>query len=257
MELATGLRRRLTDGGSLIGSWLSISSTTVAEIVASAGYDFLTVDLEHSPTSLESAAELIRVIDLAGVSPLVRVTSHDPHLIRRVLDAGAHGVIVPNVASAEEAEAVVAATRYAPEGSRGVGLYRAHGYGSGFEEYREAARRGILVVAQIESARAVEDIDSIVTVPGIDAVMIGPYDLSSDLGVPGDMTSPVFTAASARVLDSACTAGVAAGFHLVEPDPLRLRELVSEGYRFLVYSVDMRILDVGARLGAECVAELP
>lgn len=151
---------------------------------------------------------------------------------------------------------MVAATRYAPEGTRGVGLYRAHGYGSRFAEYREAAHGGILVVAQIESARAVEDIDSIVAVPGVDVVMIGPYDLSSKLGVPGDMSAPVFEAASARVLDSARAAAVAAAFHFVEPDPQRLRELASEGYRFLVYSVDMRILDVGARLGARCASEL-
>jgi 2-dehydro-3-deoxyglucarate aldolase len=250
MELARRLRQRLNIGDVVLGSWLSLGSGPVAEIMARAGFDFLVIDMEHSPTSIETAADLIRIIDLNGCSPLVRVTSNDRHLIKRVLDSGAHGVIVPNVQSAEEAAEAVAATRYSPKGHRGVGLHRAQGYGNEFHEYQAAADGGILVAVQIESEQAVLNISNILAVEGVDAVLIGPYDLSSDLGSPGDFTSPEFVEALESVLDAARSAGVATGFHLVEPDPDQLMNYAAQGHRFLIYSVDMRILAIGAQIGA-------
>jgi 2-dehydro-3-deoxyglucarate aldolase len=257
MDLARTLKERLAGGGTAVGSWLSLGSVSVAEIMAVAGFEFLVVDLEHSPTSLETTAEIIRVVDLVGAIPLVRVTSNDPHLIKRVLDAGAHGVIVPNITTAEEARAAVRATRYPPLGNRGVGLYRAQGYGTQFSEYQAAAASGIAVVLQIESSAAVLNIREILTVDGVDSVMIGPYDLSSDLGVPGDFESEKFLSAVREVSAAAREAGVATGFHVVEPDPVQLERYLNEGYRFLVYSVDMRIIDVGARTGAAAVKTGP
>lgn len=250
MELARTLKERLAGGGTVVGSWLSLGSVSGAEIMALAGFEFLVVDLEHSPTSLETTAEIIRVVDLVGTSPLVRVTSNDPHLIKRVLDAGAHGIVVPNITTADEARAAVRATRYAPLGDRGVGLHRAQGYGTQFGEYRAAAVSGIAVVLQIESRIAVRNIKDILAVEGVDSVMIGPYDLSSDLGAPGDFESEDFSSAVREVSDAAREAGVATGFHVIEPDRALLEHYSNEGYRFLVYSVDMRIIDVGARLGA-------
>ena len=250
MELARALKQRLAGGGTVVGSWLSLGSASIAEIMALAGFEFLVVDLEHSPTSLETTAEIIRVVGLVGSSPFVRVTSNDHHLIKRVLDSGAHGVIVPNITTAAEARAAVRATQYPPLGNRGVGLHRAQGYGAHFDEYRSAAASGIAVVLQIESKAAVHNIREILNVEGVDSVMIGPYDLSSDLGVPGDFESEPFLTAVAEVSTAAREAGVATGFHVVEPDPALLERYSDEGYRFLVYSVDMRIIDSGARAGA-------
>lgn len=250
MDLACTLKKCLAGGGTVVGSWLSLGSVSVAEIMALAGFEFLVVDLEHSPTSLETTAEIIRVVDLLGASPFVRVTSNDPHLINRILDAGAHGVVVPNIATAEEARTAVRATRYPPLGNRGAGLHRAQGYGTQFSTYRAAAASGIAVVLQIESRAALRNIKEILAVDGVDAVMIGPYDLSSDLGVPGDFESEKFLSAVREVSTAAREAGVATGFHIVEPDRGLLERYSNEGYRFLVYSVDMRIIDTGARVGA-------
>ena len=257
MELARALKEHLAAGGTVVGSWLSLGSASVAEIMALAGFEFLVVDLEHSPTSLETTAEIIRVVDLVGASPFVRVTANDPHLIKRVLDTGAHGVIVPNITTVEEARAAVRATQYPPLGNRGVGLHRAQGYGAQFGEYQSAAASGIAVVLQIESGAAVRNIRDILTVEGVDSVMIGPYDLSSDLGVPGDFESEPFILAVSQVSAAAREAGVATGFHVVEPDRALLERYSDEGYRFLVYSVDMRIIDSGARAGARPLSGRP
>ncbi len=257
MDLASDLRRRLTSREPVVGSWLSLGDCAVAEIMSQAGFDFLVIDLEHAPTSPETAAAMIRVIDLAGCSPLVRVTEFSSAQIKQMLDAGAHGIVVPNVQNAEQAQAVVRSTRYPPAGNRGVGLHRAQGYRPSFDEYLESMADGLLVAVQIESMIGVENIDEIVSVEGIDAVMVGPYDLSADLGIPGKFESPTFTAAVQRVLEGATARGVATGVHVVEPDPAGLRENFREGHRFLVYSVDMRILETGARLGARSLTGKP
>ena len=257
MELGSALRQRLAAGDAVVGSWLSLGDCSIAEVMSQAGFDFLVIDLEHAPTSVETAAGMIRVIDLAGCSPLVRLPEFSPALAKQVLDAGAHGIIVPNVDSAELAHSVVKSTRYPPDGTRGVGLHRAHGYGTSFQDYLDSSRSGLLVVAQIESLVGVENIDEIASVEGLDAVMVGPYDLSADLGVPGDFQSATFTAAVGRVSDGARARGVPTGIHIVEPNPETLRASAMEGHRFLVYSVDMRIIDVGARIGAQALIGRP
>ena len=129
------LRDRVDSGDLTIGSWITVGHPAIAEIMAAAGFDWLVVDLEHSVIGLETAGDLIRIIDLCGVAPLVRLTTNDPNQIKRVMDAGAHGIVVPMVNSAAEACRAVEATRYPPKGGRGVGLARAHGYGASFEEY--------------------------------------------------------------------------------------------------------------------------
>ncbi len=257
MKLASDLRRRLTSDDAIVGSWLALGDCAVSEIMARAGFDFLVIDLEHAPTSPETAAAMIRVIDLAGCCPLVRVAEFSPAQIKQVLDAGAHGIIVPNVQNAKQAQAIVRSTRFPPAGTRGVGLYRAQGYGSSFDEYLESCADGLLIAVQIESMTGVQNIDEIVSVEGIDAVLVGPYDLSADLGIPGEFQSLIFTAAVQRVLEGATASGVATGVHVVEPDPAGLRENIRKGHRFLVYSVDMRILETGARLGARSLTSKP
>jgi 2-dehydro-3-deoxyglucarate aldolase len=248
--LASGLKRQLAEGGALVGSWLALGDQAVAEIMARAGFDFLVIDMEHAPISVESASALIRTIELAGGNPMVRLPDADPSLIKTLLDSGAHGIVVANVSSAEGARAAVRATRYPPEGIRGVGLHRAQGYGESFTEYFTQANSSILVVVQIESASGVAAADEIAGVDGIDAMMIGPYDLSADLGVPGDFTCTPFIEAVETVRRAARLAGVATGVHVVEPDREAVLAGLRDGHRFMVYSVDMRIISVGARAGA-------
>lgn len=254
--LASDLKARLRTGGRVIGSWLAIPSTVTADIMASSGFDFLVIDLEHAPISIETAAEMIRVIDRCGCSPLVRVPELNEAFIKCLLDSGAHGVIIPNIKTADEAARAVAACRYPPAGIRGVGMHRAHGYGSSFTEYFEAANEAIMVVAQIESGSAIEQIDDIASVEGIDAVLIGPYDLSADLGCPGDFKHPSFMAAVRQFDAVSARVQIATGMHVVEPDPAGLKASMARGHRFLVYGVDMRMLDVSARIGSRILDDL-
>lgn len=252
---AIELKARLRSRTLTIGSWITLGHPAIAEILCRAGFDWLVVDLEHSTISIREAGELIRVIDLCGASPLVRLTSNDPDQIKRVMDAGAHGIVVPMVNSAADAKRAVAATRYAPKGSRGVGLARAQRYGAGFRDYLAWQDDGPIVIAQIEHIAAIEALDEILQVPGIDGFIVGPYDLSCSMGRPGEFERPEFIAATERILEVGKRSGRPAGVHLVEPDHQRLRQIIAEGYRFIAYSVDMRVLDVGMRAGLAAARE--
>ncbi len=141
-----------------IGSWIQLGHPAVAEIMASAGFDWLAIDLEHSTITLREAEDLIRVIDLKGVVPLVRLASNNAEQIKRIMDAGAHGVIVPMVKSQDEARAAVRAVKYPPQGERSIGLARAQGYGVDFARYFEWQRDQSLVVVQIEHIGAVNNL---------------------------------------------------------------------------------------------------
>lgn len=243
------LKNKLRTNQVSLGAWITLGHSGIAEIFANAGFDWLVVDLEHSIISIDEAGELIRTIDLAGASPLVRLTSNDANQIKRMMDAGAHGIVVPMVNSVEDAERAVTATRYAPRGNRGVGLARAQQYGPGFKDYQQWQVEGPIVIVQIEHRTALDNLDAIFSVPGVDGFIIGPYDLSCSMGIPGEFERPEFQAAMNQILAAGLGVGCPAGLHIIEPDPERLRQVIGEGYRFIAYSVDIRMLDVSARAG--------
>jgi len=249
------LKKTLESGALTLGSWITIGHPAVAEIMARAGFDWLAVDLEHSVIGIDAAGDLIRTIDLCGVVPLVRLTSNDPDQIKRVMDAGAHGIVVPSVNFPEEAARAVAATRYAPSGSRGVGLGRAQAYGPGFREYLKWQSDGPIVIVMIEHQAAIDRLEQILSVPGVDGFLIGPYDLSCSLGTPGQFELPEFISAMARIRETGKRLHRPAGLHIVEPDPQLLKQTIREGYTFIAYSVDMRMLDVSARQGIATAKE--
>jgi len=247
------LKRRLSCGQLTIGSWITLAHPAIAEIMSRAGFDWLAVDLEHSVITIREAEELIRVISLCGVPPLVRLTSNDQNQIKRVMDAGACGVIVPMVNSRADAERAVKSVHYPPFGERGVGLARAQGYGTGFANYREWLENEAVVIVQIEHIDAVNDLEAILMVPGVDGYIIGPYDLSASMGIPGEFNDQRLIAAIEKVRTTGIALGKPGGLHVVEPDSKKLREAIGKGFRFLAYSLDTRILDVHCRLGlAEC-----
>jgi len=194
-------RARLKRREKLIGTMVTLASASSAEVLASLGFDWLFVDAEHGP--LETR-ELLGILQSVGdkAACIVRVPEAAELPIKKALDLGAHGIIVPQVNTAEQAADVVRWSRYAPEGARGVGLARAHGYGLKFREYLSAANREIAVIVQAEHARAVDNIDAIVRVPGVDAVLLGPYDLSASLGKMGQIDDPVVVAAIGRSISS-------------------------------------------------------
>jgi len=215
--------------------------------MARAGFDWLAVDLEHSVITIRETEELIRVISLLGVSPLVRLSSNDPVQIKRVMDAGAAGLIVPMVNTPQEAEDAVAAMRYPPAGRRGVGLARAQGYGSSFAAYRDWLECEAVLIVQVEHIKAVENLAMILAVEGVDGFIVGPYDLSGSLGFPGQFDHPLMVQAMETIHRIGLPSGKAAGIHVIEPDMEQLKQRLQEGYRFVAYSLDVRMIDRACR----------
>lgn len=250
--MSINLKDKLISNELTIGSWLTLPSTAIAEIMCNTGFDWIVVDLEHTTISLEQAGEMIRTIELSGSSSLVRLTSNDENQIKRVMDAGAQGIVVPMVKSATDAKRAVTATRYPPLGNRGVGLARAQEYGAKFEEYlawQSDINFGPVVVVQIEHIDAVPNLKEILNVDGIDAFIIGPYDLSCSMGIPGEFDNPEFIQTINEIIQIGSELDAVSGLHVVEPDIQKLNNAIVAGYKFIAYSVDIRMLDVTAREG--------
>jgi 2-keto-3-deoxy-L-rhamnonate aldolase RhmA len=241
------LKEKLAKREVTIGSWMQFGNPLVAEVMAKAGFDWLTVDMEHSATTIEQAISLIQVIELCGCAPLVRLSANNPTEIKHVMDAGAHGVIVPNVKSPQEAEAAVSAVYYPPRGTRGVGLWRAQGYGASFESYCEWQKTEPIVIAQIEHHEGVAFLEGILKTDGIDGFIIGPYDLSASLGVPGQFDDERVVEALAAVEHTAKRLGALMGMHVVAPDASAVLERVQAGYRFIACGIDTLFLGEGCR----------
>ncbi|MDO8895517.1 MAG: aldolase/citrate lyase family protein [Nitrosomonas sp.] len=237
------LKSRLSRSELTIGSWVTLGHPSIAEIMAAAGFDWLVLDMEHSVLELSEVQSIIQVLDGKQCPAIVRLTSNHPDQIKRVMDAGATGVMVPMIKSAAEAKAAVDGVYYPPRGQRGVGLARAQGYGNSFQAYRQWLDENAVIVVMIEHVDAVKAIDSILAVPGIDAYIIGPYDLSGSMGRPGDLNHPDVQAAIAQVLEAGRRANKPGGIHVIEPDPEALQQRIQAGFNFLGYGLDIRILD--------------
>jgi 2-dehydro-3-deoxyglucarate aldolase len=247
------LKLKLAKGKLTIGSWITLAHPAIAEIMAGAGFDWLTIDLEHSVITIREAEELIRIVALSGVCPLVRLSANEPIQIKRVMDAGAHGVIVPMVNSVSDAQGAVEAVLYPPEGKRGVGLARAQGYGRAFERYREWLSQESVVIVQVEHIEAVNNLEEILSVEGVDGFIVGPYDLSGSLGVPGQFGHSSMKEAMDRIRSVGTASGKTCGIHVIEPTVEELRQRVDEGYNFVAYSLDIRMLDVACRFGVDAI----
>ncbi|MCL1808467.1 MAG: aldolase/citrate lyase family protein [Clostridiales bacterium] len=232
------LKTKLKQNDLIIGTWITIASTAVAEILCQAGFDWVAIDMEHSPISFAEAQELIRTIDLCGKAPAVRVGENNEYQIKNVLDAGARAIVVPMVNSKEEAEAAVRAVKYPPAGKRGVGLGRAQKYGFGFDEYRAWNERESVVVVQIEHIDAVRNLEGILEVEGIDATFVGPYDLSGSLGQPGNFHMPEFKQALAEYETLSKKHKMPMGYHVGSPDAKLAESKAASGYRLLTVSSD-------------------
>lgn len=239
----------LASGVPVTGSWITIGHPAVAEIMCRAGFDWLVVDIEHTTITLSQAEELIRVITLCDMPALVRLTSNTPDQIKRIMDCGASGIIVPMVTSADEVRQALSSMHYPPRGMRGVGLARAQKYGAGFAEYRQWLDEEAVCIVQIEHIDAVENCEEILSIEGVDAYFLGPYDLSSSMGLAGQTSHPDVVAAMDRVREVASRLKVPGGMHVVEPDPELLKQTIGKGFSFNAYSVDSRMLDTASRLG--------
>jgi 2-keto-3-deoxy-L-rhamnonate aldolase RhmA len=257
MKSKFALRSRINENKVTAGGWITLPELSIAEIYANAGFDLIVVDIEHSTIGIEKMGDLIRIIDICGVPALVRVTSNDKNLIKRVLDSGAAGIIVPNITSKAEVLEAISSTRYGPDGIRGVGLGRAQAYGTNFLEYFNWVKTsGPLVIPMIESKEAVENLNEILSVPGVDVFLVGPYDLSCSLGIPGEFDSEVFKDILKKIMKLGSEAGCAPGIHIVEPVPELLSAAVLDGYKFIACGVDMRMIDIMARQSIDVINSL-
>lgn len=240
------VKEALRVGKPTVGSWIQTGNVVAAEILAAAGFDWIGIDCEHSSITADVMSDVMRSIGDRAV-PLVRVKTNAPLDIRRALDMGAGGVIVPMINSAEEAHAAVLAAKYPPEGVRGFGYCRANGWGEQFDEYAARANDEIVVIAMLETKAGVEHADEILRVDGIDGVFIGPYDLSGSLGVTGQTNHPLVQAACASVADSCRRSGKAAGQHIVRPTRALVDKALAEGFTFIALGADIVYLADGAR----------
>jgi 2-keto-3-deoxy-L-rhamnonate aldolase RhmA len=227
-----------------IGSWITLGHPAIAEIMCKAGFDWLVVDLEHSSITLKEAEEIIRVINLSKVKPFVRLTSNNSDQIKRVLDSGAEGIIVPMVNCREDALKAVNACYYPPLGNRSVGLARAQKYGRGLKEYIKWKKKDLSIIVQIENIKALDNLEKIFSVNKVNGYMIGPYDLSASMGIPGDFGNRKFKDVLKKIIKKASKYKLKRGFHVVEPSQKIFNTKIKEGFDMIAYSLDIRMLDV-------------
>jgi len=239
------LRNQLNSGGNTIGSWMQIPHASIAEIMGQSGYDWVAIDMEHGAVSAHQLPDLCRALELGDTLPLVRLAQGLTKDCKQALDAGAGGVIVPMVESAEQLRRIRDIIRWPPAGKRGVAFSRANLFGKNFGEYVLEAQEPLLI-AMIEHVNAVEDLDSILQVEGLDAVLIGPYDLSASMNLTADFEHEQFRSIIGSILKLAEGRKIACGIHIVEPDQDLLRQRIKEGYRFLAYSMDSVFLNSAA-----------
>jgi 4-hydroxy-2-oxoheptanedioate aldolase len=232
------------EGGTVVNGWLHVPSSFSAEVMAHAGWDSLTVDMQHGPVDYESLVPMLQAISTTDTVPVVRVLWNDPGLIMRVLDAGCYAVICPMINTREEAEAFVGACRYPPEGYRSFGPYRATLYGG--QDYTEHANETVVTMAMIETQEALDNLEEIVGVQGLDAIFVGPSDLGQNLGhgPDTDREEPEVLEAIERILAAAREHGLAAGIFTGTPE--YASRMVEKGFRFVTISSDARLLAAAA-----------
>lgn len=216
--------------------------------MSQAGFDFLVVDAEHSAVNLPQVQVMFQAIHSGNPDciPMVRLASNEYAETKRYLDAGALGVIAPLINSAAQARELVRSVKYPPVGDRGVGFGRSHGYGFNFDEYMESANEETFVCVQIEHINGVENIDAILAVEGIDAVMIGPYDLSASMGLTAQFDHPDYVQAIDTIMNHCQKHDITAGIHVVQPNPDEALNRIAQGFKMIGYSLDITMV------GTEC-----
>lgn len=247
------LREKLKQGGATVGTWLQFPSSDVAELMARAGYDWVAADLEHGAFGPSILPDIFRGIECGGALPFARLPEASKTWIKFALEAGAQGLIFPMIESGDQLDKAIDLATYPGQdfwrhpgetalAYRGVGFCRANHFGKNFTEYREHTAPNIFLVAQIEHINALADIEAILEHPRLDAIMIGPYDLSGSMGLTGQFEHPRFREAMDAIKAACEKSGAVMGQHIVEPDPEALKFAIANGSRFLAYGIDSLFL---------------
>lgn len=239
------VKRAWREGRATVGAWLSIPSAYSAEVMAHQGFDWLCVDMQHGVIDYKDAVQMFTAISTTETIPFVRVPWNDPAIMMKVLDAGAYGVVVPLINTRADAEQAVAACRYPPDGIRSNGANRGMLYGGA--DYVSRANDEIAVIPMIETKQAIENLDDILSVPGVDGIYIGPSDLSFALGLPPRMDNedPLHVATVDRILEACKRHGVAAGSHT--GGPAFSRRFLDKGFQMVTLTSDGVAMTRGVR----------
>ena len=248
------IRNRLKRGQAVIGTWLQLPSPDSAEIIGQAGYAWAAADMEHGAITRADLPGIFRALELGGTAPFARLLCADRERIKEALDSGARGLIFPMIESRSQLDDAIVHALYPGEhgpvsGRRGVGFARANAYGRNLAEHlapENGLGRNIVLVAQIEHIKALDELEAIFSHPRLDAYMVGPYDLSASFGRPGDFNHPEYQAVLKRLTETAKACGLPRGIHQVEPEPFALKARIDEGYSFLAYGIDTLFLSRGA-----------
>lgn len=234
----TTFKQKLKNKEKTIGSWITIGHQVVIDVLSNAGFDWLCIDLEHTAIDYNELQVLIGFIQSYNIPALVRVYKNEEVVVKRALDAGADGIIVPMICSGEEAKQAVEYAKYPPVGRRGVGLNRAQRYGFGFDEYKKWVDENLVIIAQVEHIDGVKNIKQIINTEGIDGAFIGPYDLSASLGIPGKYDEPIVINALKNFEETCLENNFSMGYHVVEPDINLVKEKQKSGYNFIAFGTD-------------------
>lgn len=249
-------KARLLEKGFVVGPFVEVGAPELVEILGLAGFDFAVIDCEHAAFSGEKIGHLIRAAQAAGIAPLVRVRDNEEGAILEALDLGAVGLHVPRIASPQDASRAVRAAKFPPRGTRGFNPFvRAADYGAAaLDSFRRTADEDTLLVLHIEARESLDEVESILAVPGVDVAFLGPYDMSQALGIPGEVTHPRVCEAMRAIVRAAKPRGVAVGCFANTPEQARV--WLNEGVSYLAYSVDSVIFLEACRRAREAVAQL-
>ncbi|MBM7608430.1 2-keto-3-deoxy-L-rhamnonate aldolase RhmA [Lysinibacillus composti] len=242
--MKNSLKEKLKSGKCVYGPFMMTASTDTAEILANVGCDMIMIDGEHGAMGFETAGKMISQIKYTQTTPLLRVPWNDLTMVKQGLDTGASGIMIPMINSKEEAERAIQYCHYPPNGVRGFGAGRASLFGINTESYWEYAKEELLVILQVEHVKAVENIDEILSVPGIDVVFIGPMDLSVSMGVKGELDHPDMQAAYSKVLDACQKHNIVPG---IMTQPNLMKKHIDLGFRFLLGGIDAMFIHQGAK----------
>ena len=240
------IRSKLQKGEFTIGSWIQLESPSSAEIIGNSKYDWVAVDLEHGSISISQLPNIFRALELGNTLPLARISEGSPNNCKRALDSGASGLIIPKIESKKQLEFLIMSCKWPPDGFRGVGFSRANLYGENFVNYKEEASQP-LVVGMIETKLGLENIKEILLVQGLDAILIGPYDLSASLGLTGEISHPKVEEAINYILNCCIKFNIPAGIHIVDPSVKEIKNKIQKGYRFIAYSIDTVFLNLNCK----------
>ncbi len=232
------IRQKMKNQDVTLGSWMQLDNPSVAEIMGNAGYDWVAVDLEHGHFSVSRLPDIFRALELKGTLPFARIAQGKTKDIKQALDAGARGLIIPMVETAVMVETCISQAFYPPSGTRGVGYSRTNLFGKHFDSYAGSHAEQTLMVAQIESITGVDNLEEILAVQGLDAIIVGPYDLSGSMGITGDFDNPSFKKVLEKILSLCRAAAIPCGYHVVQPDVKLLKEKIDHGYQFIAYGID-------------------